>query len=322
MLGPYGDWLRCARHGAHRRQSGVALLLAMLTLALLAEIAALVVADYGSTMELLVGRQDQGHSRWLARGAIDWARNVLAEDARTSSSDHLGEIWATRIAPTPVEDGEVGGEILDYSGYFNLNGLVANGVAVAEQVESYKRLLQLIGVPPQDAASLAAALVDWLDANNEREKNGAESDWYAAQGKLYRVANGPLVDIDELGLVRGYSEDVINRLRSVAAALPESISINVNSAPPEVLSALIPGLSIDDARVMAARRQSTPFLEVSSFLAQLPRGATAPPAGRFSVNSRYFLAAGRAKYGMAVTRMQVLLDRKSVWPEIVWQKIL
>ena len=322
MSGRYGGSLPCTRRAPHRRHSGAALLLAMLTLALMAEIAALVVADYGSAMELLAGRQDQGQSRWLARGAVDWARNVLAEDARTSASDHPGEIWATRIAPTPVEDGEVGGEIVDYSGYFNLNGLVDNGVAVPEQVAAYMRLLQLIGVPPQDAESLAAALVDWLDANNERERNGAESDWYAAQGKRYRVANGPLADIDELGLVRGYSEDVINRLRLVASALPESTPINANSAPAEVLSALIPNLSIDDARVIAARRKANPFADVSGFLAKLPRGATPPPAGRFSATSRYFLVGGRAKYGLAVSRMQVLLDRKSVWPEIVWQKIL
>jgi general secretion pathway protein K len=322
MSGRYGDSLPCARRTRRWRQSGAALLLAMLTLALMAEIAAMVVADYGSAMELLVGRQDQAQSRWLARGAVDWARNVLAEDARTSASDHPGEIWATRIAPTPIEDGEVGGEIADYSGYFNLNGLVDNGVAVPEQVEAYKRLLQLIGMPPQDAASLTAALVDWLDANNEREINGAESEWYAAQGKRYRVANSPLADIDELGLVRGYSEDVVNRLRLVAAALPESTPINANSAPPEVLSALIPNLSIDDARVIAARRQANPFADESGFLAKLPRGVTVPPAGRFSATSRYFLVGGRAKYGLAVTRMQVLLDRKSVWPEIIWQKIL
>lgn len=321
MSGRYGDSLPCTRRTPHWRQSGVALLLAMLTLALMAEIAAMVVADYGSAMELLVGRQDQAQSRWLARGAVDWARNVLAEDARTSASDHPGEIWATRIAPTPVEDGEVGGEIVDYSGYFNLNGLVANGVAVPEQVEAYKRLLELIGMPPQDATSLTAALVDWLDANKERESNGAESEWYAAQGKRYRVANSPLADIDELGLVRGYSEDVVNRLRSVAAALPESTPINANSAPPEVLSALIPNLSIDDARVIAARRQANPFADESNFLAKLPRGVSSP-AGRFSATSRYFLVGGRAKYGLAVTRMQALLDRKSVWPEIIWQKIL
>jgi len=322
MSGSYVDSLRCTRRIPYPHQSGAALLLALLTLALMAEIAALVVTDYGLAMELLVGRQDQAQSRWLARGAVDWARNVLAEDARTSSSDHTGEIWATRISPTPVEDGEVGGEIVDYSGNFNLNGLVENGIAVPEQVESYKRLLQLIGVPPQDAEMLAAALVDWLDVNGERQINGAESDWYAAQGKQFRVANGLLTDIDELGLIRGYSEDVINRLRSVAVALPEATPINVNTAPPEVLSAVIRKLSIDEARILAARRQANPFADLSGFLAQLPVGVALPAAGRFSATSRYFLVGGRAKYGMAVTRMQVLLDRRTVWPEIVWQKIL
>lgn len=304
-----------------RHQSGAALLLAMLTLTLMAEIAALVVADYGSAMELLAGRQDQGQSRWLARGAIDWARNVLAEDARTSANDHLGEIWATRIAPTPVEDGEVGGEIVDCSGLFNLNGLVANGVVVREQVEAYKRLLQLIGVPPRDADALSAALADWLDANNEPESGGAEADWYAIQKRRYRPANAPLVDIDELSLVRGYNDDVIGRLRAVAIALPETTPVNANTAPPEVLSALIQDLSIDEARVLAVRRTTRPFENVAAFQAQLPARAVMP-AGRFSVTSRYFLAGGRAKYGLAVTRMQVLLDRKTNWSEIVWQKIL
>lgn len=304
-----------------RHQSGAALLLAMLTLALMAEIAALVVADYGSAMELLAGRQDLGQSRWLARGAIDWARNVLSEDARTSATDHLGEIWATRIAPTPVEDGEVGGEIIDCSGYFNLNGLVVNGVVAREQVEAYIRLLQLIGVPPRDAAALAAALADWQDANNEVESGGAEGDWYAAQGRGYRPANAPLVDIDELSLVRGYNDDVIGRLRAVAIALPEPTPVNANSAPPEVLSALIQGLSMDEARVIAVRRTARPFEDMAAFQAQLPARAVMP-AGRFSVTSRYFLAGGRAKYGLAVTRMQVLLDRKTNWSEIVWQKIL
>ncbi|MBU1235254.1 MAG: type II secretion system minor pseudopilin GspK [Gammaproteobacteria bacterium] len=294
----------------------------MLTLALMVEIASLVVADYGSAMELMIGRQDQGQSRWLARAAVDWGRNVLAEDKRTSQTDHLGEIWATKVAPTAVEDGEVAGEIVDYSGLFNLNGLVANGIVVPDQVESYKRLLRIIGISSGEADGLAAALVDWLDDDEKREANGAESTWYAEHGKRYRAANGPLMDIDELGLVRGYNEDVIDRLRSLVAALPESVPLNVNTASPEVLSAVVAGLSIDDARAIAARCLVSPNANVGSFLDQLPKMATMPPASRFSVSSRYFLVGGRAKYGQAVTRMQVLLDRKSIWPEIVWQKIL
>jgi general secretion pathway protein K len=305
-----------------RRQTGAAIILAMLTLALMAEIAALVVTDYGAAAELLVGRQDQEQSRWLARGAVDWARNVLAQDKKTSNNDHLGEAWATRVAPTQVEDGEVSGEIADYSGRFDLNSLVAAGNVDTGQRDAYKQLLTLLGLPPQQAAGLSAALVDWLDANNVTEQYGAETEWYVAQGKGYRAANGMLVDVDELRLIRGYDDSVMDRIRPFVAAFPAAAPLNANTASPEVLSATISGLGIDDARVLAARRQAVPFGTAPDFTKQLPATAVKPEAMRVDVKSRYFLVGGRAKYGQAVTRMQVLLDRKDVWPTIVWQKVL
>jgi general secretion pathway protein K len=297
----------------------------MLTLALMAEIAALVVADYGSTMEMLVGRQDQAQTRWLARGAIDWARNVLSEDARTFKGlDHLGEIWATRVPPTAVEDGEVSGEIIDYSGFFNLNSIVStSGIVDNGQLDVYRRLLVLLGFPQQEASMLAAALADWLDVNGEPVVGGAEAGWYASSGKAYRPANAPLLDIDELKLIRGYSDDVVNRLRVAVVALPDGMApINVNTAPPEVLAALVENLGIDNAKALAAKRLASPFTGTDMFKESLPANAGALPMNRISVASRYFLASGRAKYGQAVSRMQVLLDRNSNWSVIVWQKVL
>jgi general secretion pathway protein K len=326
MSGRYDGSSRCARLQGIRRQRGAAILLAMLTLALLAELAALVFADYGTAAELLVGRQDQNQSRWLALGAVDWARNVLAEDkrtdARTSGGDHLGEAWATRVAPTAVEDGEVSGEITDYSGYFNLNGLAPDGQVALIQVEALKRLLAQIGVPPQQTAALAASLVDWLDTDSGAQTGGAETEWYLAQGRRYQAANAPLVDVDELRLVRGYDDDIVDRLRPFVVALPEAIPLNVNTASPEVLSATIPNLKIDDARVLAVQRQNAPFPTVADFNKRLPAGVDKLPETVIGVKSRYFLVGGRAKYGDAVTRMQVLLDRKNIWPTIVWQKVL
>ncbi|HTY04658.1 MAG TPA: type II secretion system minor pseudopilin GspK [Rhodocyclaceae bacterium] len=315
----YADSFRCAS-ARTARQSGAAVLLAMLTLALMAGLAAFVVADYGAAADLLVGRQDQNQSRWLARAAVDWARNVLAEDKRTSKIDYLGEAWATHVAPTAVEDGEVSGEITDYSGLFDLNSLVSYGQINKTQVAAYVRLLSLLGLPSQQATSLAAALVDWLDTDNNPLPGGAESDWYVTQGKRYQVANGLLVDVDELRLIRGYDDDLVERLRPFVAALPSSTFINVNTAPPEVLAAIVDNLSIDEARAIAVRRLVVPFQTTSDFTALLPARAFAP--GQIDVGSRYFLVGGRAKYGQAVTRMQVLLDRSSNWPVIVWQKIL
>lgn len=325
MSGPYSVSSHCERSVMTIRQRGAAVILAMLTLALMAEIAALVVADYGAATELLVGRQDQGQSRWLARAAVDWARNVLSADNRNASTgaiDHPGEIWATRVAPTPVDDGEVAGEITDCSGLFNLNGLIENGQVNQEQLAAYQRLLILLGINQNDAVGLVASLVDWLDADDDALAGGAEAAWYAGQGRHYRPANARLLDLDELRLVRGYNDDIVSRLRAVAIALPVTTPLNINSAGPEVLSAVVPNLGIDEARALVTRRSVAPYTNVAGFLALLPTAASAPAASRFSVKSRYFLVGGRAKYGQAVTRMQVLLDRESNWSTIVWQKIL
>lgn len=161
------------------RQRGAAVILALLTVALVAGLAAAAVGDLGVAMDQVTGRHDQAQARQLARGAVDWARNVLAEDARGSTVDHLGEAWAVQVPPTPVEEGELAGEIREQSGRINLNNLVqADGPDLGE-MDQFLRLLAILGVGDSQALDLRAALLDWLDADEEpRLPGGAESTWY------------------------------------------------------------------------------------------------------------------------------------------------
>ncbi len=320
MLARFAGCSRCARM---HRESGAAIILAVLTLALVAGLAAMVVRDYGAAVASLSGRHDQAQARLLARGAVDWARNVLADDARRTSIDYFGENWAVRVPPTPVEDGEVSGELEDLSGRFDLNSLVLAGVADPVRATVYKRLLSELGISPMEAAALAASLIDWIDADDAvTSPDGAESGWYAAATPLRAPANAFLTDVDELTLIRGYGIDLVNRLRPFVTALPAAAPLNVNTASAEVLAAVVPGLGTDGARVLIAKRLSIPFKNPADFIARLPRADLRPDAVPLSVTSRYFMASGRARYGLATTRMQVLLDRGRIWPEIIWQKIL
>ena len=174
-----------------------------------------------------------------------------------------------------------------------------------------------------EAAALAASLIDWIDADDAvTPPDGAESGWYAAAAPPRAPANALLTDVDELKLIRGYSVDLVNRLRPFITALPAAAPLNVNTASAEVLAAIVPGLGTDGARILTAKRLSVPFKDLADFVARLPRADLRPDAVLLSVTSRYFMASGRARYGLATTRMQVLLDRAQIWPEIVWQKIL
>jgi general secretion pathway protein K len=307
---------RCARRP--RRQRGAALILAILTVALVATLAAAVTADYGAAVASVSGRHDQAQARLLARGAVDWARNVLAEDKLHGNPiDYAGEVWATHVPPTPVDEGEVSGDIEDLSGRFDLNRLASNGVADPDQVAAYEKLLTLLGVADARARDLAAALLGWLGAGD-----AGEADWYAAQMPPRLPAKALLVDVDELALVRGYDAALIARLRPFLAALPQPAPLNVNTASAEVLAAMLPKLGLDSARMIAAQQQSAPFKDLADFRARLANRSISVSDAPFAVSSRYFLASGRARFGEATTSMQVLLDRRNTWPEIVWQKIL
>jgi general secretion pathway protein K len=303
------------------RQRGAAIILAMLTLMLVAGISSFVIRNYGAAVASISGRHDQAQARLLARGAVDWARNVLSEDARTSTTDHYNEIWATRVPPTPVEEGEVGGELDELSGHFDLNGLVRAGVIDLGQVAVFGNLLTELGIPSNTAASMANSLAAWIKTDSVAA-TGAD---FGATGGIMPTAKATgslLIDVDELKQVPGFSAELVNRLQPFVVALPTAAPLNVNTASAEVLVATIPGLGIDQARILVAQRQSAPFKDLTDFAARLPKGATMSGKVSLSVSGRYFLASVRARYGQATTRMQVLLDRQNKWSEIVWQKLL
>jgi len=292
-------------------ERGVAVIMAMLTVALVAALAASVVAAYGFAVENVSGRHDLAEARWLARGAVDWARNVLADDKRRTRQDHFGEPWAIKIPPTPVDEGEVGGEIEELSGRFNINDLAPNGTADPQAQQAFERLLTLTDVPQQKAKELALVATAWVDFDQETPK-GLNSD-------LSKAPNAPLVTIDELLDAPGFDASLIERLRPLVTAVSAGSKLNLNTVSAEVMCAWFPTLSLDGARAIIAARGTAYYLDVTGF--NTVTGLQAP-ANRFDVQSRFFLVVGRARFGSATTRMQVLLDRNSNWPDIVWQRIL
>ncbi|WP_374498524.1 type II secretion system minor pseudopilin GspK [Zoogloea sp.] len=307
-------------------QRGAAVILALLTVALVAGIAAAAVGDLGVAMDQVVGRHDQAQARQLARGAVDWARNVLAEDASRNNVDHLGEAWAVKVPPTPVEEGEVSGELQDLSGRINLNKLVQIDGPTLHERDQFLRLLKLLGVGDSEALDLTNALIDWLDRNDSPTlPGGAESSWYSTQQPPRSPANGPLASVGELTQVRGFSPALVARLTPFVAALPGSDSlINVNTAPPEVLAAAIADLPLDTARIMAVERSRAWFTSVASVDAWLENRNLPTNTTSLDVKSRHFLATGRARFGVSMVRMEVLLYRPTgqKWSTIVWQKLL
>lgn len=115
--------------------------------------------------------------------------------------------------------------------------------------------------------SLTAALLDWRDPDSLPRPGGAEADWYRARGRA-TPRNGPLADLRELRLVRGFDLPVVRRLLPLLTTRGDG-RVDVNTAPGPVLSAV--GLPSDAvAAVLWRRTAGRPIRDLGDLLATLP----------------------------------------------------
>ena len=299
------------------KQKGVAIVLAMGVAALAAMAATAMLMTQSTWARQRELSFDHAQAQILVEAGLDWVRAILDDDRRLSAVDHLGEPWALRLPPVPVDNGELSGFIEDQQGRFNLNNLVNGGKVSPNQLEQFKRLLAVLGLP----LTLADSLADWIDADDELQSAaGAENDYYLSLNPPYLAANRPLIDVGELALVRGFDAGVRARLQPYVAALPRSTQINVNTAPPEVLAAVINGLDLDGARLLVAQRERIYFGSVDDFVRRAPGGIDVS-GENLTVKSDFFRVTMRVTVGQSEARGTALLVRDaSVWPAVVWRK--
>ncbi len=279
-----------------RQQQGVAIVLAMSVVALAALAAAAMMVSQGiwvRQIELNVGHTQ---AQFVLQAGLDWGRAILSDDRRTSDVDHLGEPWAVRLPSVPVENGSLAGHLEDQQARFNINNLLKGGKVNPTQLENFRRLLSMLGLPP----TLADAFADWISASGQ-----------------------PLVDVAELAQVGGFDDGIRTRLRPFVTALPRFTAVNVNTAGPEVLAAVVAGLDLDDARALIVQRDRAYFRSAAEFSSRLPTGLTVA-AENISVNSDYFMARMRVMVGGAQASGTALLahEKTGGWPVVVWRKYL
>jgi general secretion pathway protein K len=99
--------------------------------------------------------------------------------------------------------------------------------------------------------SLADALLDWRDADDLARLLGAEADWYRARSRPV-PRNGPLADIRELSLVRGFDSARVARFERLLTTRGTG-QVNLGAAPAEVL-AVLPGMTAELLRLVTERR--------------------------------------------------------------------
>ena len=309
-----------ARAPLKPRVRGAAIVMAMLLAAFAATIAATLLFEQQRWISDHEHRRDQVQAQALAMAGVQWARQIIYENAPAGAPVHLGQPWALRLPAIPLENGSIAGYIVDAQSRININNL-ATSTAQATARTALTQLLGALALPP----TLLNAITDWVDADSAVSgPGGAEDAWYASQSTPGLAANAPVRRVNELLAVRGDDTVSLARLRPFVTAIDVAVAVNVNTAPPEVLAALVPGLDSAGAQTLLARRAQAPFVSVFDFRARLPRSELMFDDALVDVKSAWFEVSIEARQGETLARARALLKRgatASEWPVVVWQTV-
>ena len=310
-----------------RRQRGVAIITALLLTTLSVTIVASLFWMQQVQVRSMENQRLHLQTKWILRGALDYARLILRQDGIDNQAyTSLAAVWNTPLAETRLDqyierervEGEVfnaslSGRILDAQARFNLTNLAEGQVISQNDVKIYDRLLRNLGLDP----ALAKRTADAVKAS------GIPGATPVGQSPPPAPSSIPwrLTQLDDLLAIPGYNIESVAKLREFAIVLPEKTKVNVNTAPAEVLAAIIDGYSVSDGNALVARRKTAYFRNVSDFTGQI-FGQGTPIPDSFQITSEHFLVVSKVRLDRAALDAEALVKRSLQPPlfktETVW----
>jgi general secretion pathway protein K len=304
------------RADTRRRERGMALITAMLTVALIATLAATALWQQWRSLQVESAERQRQQAQWLLTGALDWARLVLREDARSGNTDHLAEPWALPLqearlssflasSPAGVSEDDasmaeqvfLSGRILDLQGRLNVFNLVLNGQASAADVAAFGRLFEVLGLPRATLDTLVRQLLDAQrpDGLSLLPQRRSQMTWL------------------------GLSPAQLARLEPFITWLPLRTHVNLNTAPVEVLYASVPQLPLAQAQRAALLRDGQHWRSLEDAARALGEASHTLSTSSHGVASNFFEVIGRVRLGTLTLTERSVIQRDDN-QRILWRE--
>ena len=304
-------------------------MVALLTVSLVATLASAALWQQRRHVAVESAERDRVQAAWVLTGALDWARLILREDARSNQNngngDHLAEPWAIGLAEARLSsflaadrqqalpddlDAFLSGRIDDQQALLNFANVVDQGRVSEPDVRRWVRLFDHLGLNTGEllrAVSLWALAAQPRSASADAGANGTPED------------ATPLVPqrLSQLSWL-GFSPQTLQRLAPFVTVLPERTPVNLNTAPPEVLMASVPGMDMAQARRLVDQRARQPLRTLSDAQAWV-NGATLSDSAH-STTSRYFRVTARLRLNQRVLEEQALVVRNGLAVRALWRE--
>jgi general secretion pathway protein K len=252
-----------------RGEKGVALLLVLVIVALLTSLLTEFAFSTLVDLRLTETFRDSTRAYYLAKGGVRVGRIILQEDR--NAWDAPSEMWGQGVSSYPVGDGVVSVHIDDLEGRLNINRLVDQTGYNPDPVFR-KRFNKLFAeMDFAEPENLTAALIDWIDSDSNEDNpgggvRGAEDDYYLRLEKPYHCNNKPLVSLDELAMIRGFTPEV-RRALEPNVTVHGGASLNINTASLQTLFAWYawddPNLDTSIAEAIVTAREKEPIRDTT-----------------------------------------------------------
>lgn len=257
-------------------QRGVALISVLLVMSLALLLTGAMLRSHRLLIATTAQQIHQVHLRQLSLAGERWAWQQLVSAASGEDGArrriHPGQAWARERVPFDVDGGRLEVHIEDLAGRFNLNAVFRGGQIDQITQRRWTRLLEQLDIP---------------------------------RFAMPEGASGGLADVSQLRLLTGVDGRVLERLRPWVSVLPTGASLNVNTAPAQVLASL-EGLTPAAAGELVSQRPAAGYASAQDFTQSPMLSGLEISSHGLGVDSRWFRVSVDAELGGQ--RMRLVSD--------------
>ncbi|MBD8740006.1 type II secretion system minor pseudopilin GspK [Pseudomonas fluorescens] len=278
------------------KQRGMAIISALLIAAVVAVLAGAMLTRQTVFTRSLEAEQLRIQGQWLLQGGLERSRQMLWDARQKDVLTRLDQPWAR------AQGGAFEGRIVDEQGKFNLRNLVNRQQVDSEQLQSFERLCRLIGVDPTVSRRISQRVIASYEP----------------------PAKYPMLrSLDDLSGIEGLDPNLLQRMQAYISVLPGPTWVNGNTASAEVLSAVVPQLSLSQAHGLVSERDSGHwFINRGDFVNRLRLPQVAVDAVQVGITSEWFRLQGQARREQRRVTVDALLHRpEDREPRVIWSRV-
>jgi general secretion pathway protein K len=215
-----------------RSQSGIALIIVLIVIVVLAGMASGFAWFMKVEMKLATNHLSDSELEWLGRSGVELARYVVGQQLNINEPcDCLNQKWAGGPGQTNqllenvfLDDNYLGNGV--FSVYITDNERKMN-INTATDV-LIENALSVMGVDATLASTISDSILDWRDDDDDAKLSGAEDEYYLGLMPPYYCKNGPLDDISELLLIQGVDPELYYGIARLEGRSPQSTFVDTD----------------------------------------------------------------------------------------------